>query len=100
MNLEKYMTFDSVWEALKSEDTDTMMAEYEKPVTIKTFQYGKDIFLRDKTDAATVSARVYLTTANVKPKDKIDGQVVQSVNNYPESWDSKNMLYECLTWNR
>lgn len=80
-------------------DENTHMGFYDDPVTIDCFIYGKDIFIRENSGASVVNARVYLTLADVSPKDKIDGQVVKSVNSYPENWDANGQLYEVLTWN-
>lgn len=99
MDMRKYMTFEVPWEKYTGEDEDTHMAEFAPPVMIKTFIYGKSIFLREEAKATTVSAKAYLTLEQVQPKDKLDGQVVRSVNSYPESWTSKDQLYEVLTWN-
>lgn len=99
MNMNKYLTFNAEWKKCKGEDEDTRMLEYEKAVTIKCFKYGKNIFLRENTSSTTVSAQAYLVLEEVKPKDILDGQVVKSVNIYPESWDNKVKLYEVLTWN-
>lgn len=99
MDMQKYMTFTSKWEKLAERDEDTMMETFEAQVDIKTYIYGKNIFIRDENQHTAVSAKVYLTLANVNVGDKIDGQVVKSVNSYPESWDDKVQLYECLTWN-
>ena len=99
MNMNKYLTFNTEWKKCKGEDEDTRMLEYEKAVTIKCFKYGKNIFLRGENSGTTVSAQAYLVLEEVKPKDILDGQVVKSVNIYPESWDNKVKLYEVLTWN-
>lgn len=98
MNMKKYMTFEATWKPLIQIDEDTHRPEYGEEQTIKCFIYGKDIFVRQDTAGSVVTAKVYLTLANVKPDDMIDGQVVKSVNSYPESWDSKVQLYEVLTW--
>lgn len=99
MYMEKYMTFEAVWEPFIGEDEDTHMAEYGEAVTVKCFEYGKNVFVRQDMGATTISAKAYLTLEKVKPKDRFDGQVVKSVNNYPESWDATRQLYEVLTWN-
>lgn len=99
MDMKKYMTFEAILETFEGEDDDTHMASYAFPKKIKCFIYGKDIFLREDSSATTISAKAYLTLEKVKPKDKLDGQVVKSVNNYPESWGIENQLYEVLTWN-
>ena len=99
MDLKKYMTFTVKWEKFLGEDEDTHMASYAEPVDIKCFIYGKNIFIREEDGATAVSAKVYLTLADVQVKDKVDGQVVKSVNSNPESWDSRVQLYEVLTWN-
>lgn len=99
MDMQKYMTFTSKWQKLKSVDEDTQMSEYDEPVDIKTYIYGKNIFVRENENHTTVSAKCYLTLANVNVGDLLDGQVIKSVNSYPESWDDKVQLYECLTWN-
>ena len=97
--MSKYLTFDAEWKKCIGEDEDTRMLKYEDAVKIKCFKYGKNIFLRENTSSATVSAQTYLVLDEVKPKDMIDGQVVKSVNMYPESWDNRIKLYEVLTWN-
>lgn len=98
MNLEKYMTFTSTWEKLKERDEDTMMDSFEDPVEIKTYIYGKMLFVREGENNSSVSAKCYLTLADVSVGDKLDGQIIKSVNSYPESWDDKVQLYECFTW--
>ena len=99
MDLSKYMTFEAEWTPCTGQDEDTMTLEFGTPVKIKCFKYGKNIYIRDSEGNTSVSAQVYLTTENINTKDLIDGQVVKSVNNYPESWDDRNVLKECLTWN-
>ena len=97
--MNKYLTFNTELKKCKGEDEDTRMLEYEKAVIIKCFKYGKNIFLRGESSGTTVSAQAYLVLDEVQPKDILDGQVVKSVNIYPESWDNKVKLYEVLTWN-
>ena len=99
MNMNKYLTFDAEWKKCIGEDEDTRMLTYKDAVKIKCFKYGKNIFIRENTSGTTVSAQAYLVLEEVKPKDILDGQVVKSVNIYPESWDNKVKLYEVLTWN-
>lgn len=99
MDLDKYMTFKVKWTPCICIDEDTRTLKYGDEVEIKVFKYGKDVFIREDSSATTVSAQAYLTLEEVKPKDILDGQVVKSVNKYPESWDNRNILYECLTWN-
>lgn len=96
--MKKYLTFDAEWKQCTGEDEDTRMLEYGDTVKIKCFKYGKNIFLRGESSGTTVSAQAYLVLDEVKPKDMIDGQVVKSVNVYPESWDNRVKLYEVLTW--
>lgn len=98
MNMQKYMTFTSQWQKLKEVDEDTQMADYEEPVDIKTFIYGKNVFIRENESHTTVSAKCYLTLENVSVGDLLDGQVIKSVSSYPESWNQDKQLYECLTW--
>lgn len=98
MNMKKYMTFTSKWQKLKDIDEDTQMSEYEDPIDIKTYIYGKNIFIRENESHTAVSAKCYLTLENVNVGDLLDEQVVKSVNSFPESWDDKVQLYECLTW--
>lgn len=98
MNLQKYMTFKVKWTPCKGLDEDTRTVEYGVEQEIDCFKYGKNIFIRSDTSSGTVSAQAYLTTSKVKPTDILDGQVVRSVNHYPESWDKNVTLYECLTW--
>lgn len=99
MNMEKYMTFTVKWTPCIGVDDDTMALIYGDETYIKCFKYGKNIFVRNDAGSDTVSAQAYLVLDAVHPKDLLDGQVVKSVNNYPESWDNRVNLYECLTWN-
>lgn len=99
MDMKKYMTFDVEWTPCTGEDEDTLTLEYGEAQTIKCFKYGKNVYVRDSEGNTTISAQAYLVLEDIKPKDLLDGQVVKSVNNYPESWDAKNVLKECLTWN-
>lgn len=99
MDMKKYMTFEAEHKRLLSIDENTHMMMFDSPRMIRCFKYGKDIFLREKTAATTVSAQVYLTLEKVVPGDLLDGQVVKSINVYPENWTSKECLYEVLTWN-
>ena len=98
MDMNKYMTFKIKWTPCIGMDEDTRTLKYGEETEIKCFKYGKNIFIREDSSATTVSAQAYLVLEEVKPKDILDGQIVKSVNNYPESWDSRVMLYECLTW--
>lgn len=99
MYMEKYMTFEAVWEKQIGIDEDTRMPSFAPAETIKCFEYGKNVFLREDNSSTMVSAKAYLTLENVELGDKIDGQVVKSVNNYPENWDANKQLFEVLTWN-
>lgn len=99
MNINNYMTFKVKWTPCIGLDDDTRTLKYGNETEIKCFKYGKDIFIRQDAQSGTVSAQVYLVLEDVKPKDILDGQIVKSVNNYPESWDSSIILRECLTWN-
>ena len=98
MDMKKYMTFKAVLNRYEGMNEDTRTSIYSDPVEIDVFKYGKDIFVRSEASSTTVTAQVYLSVVEIKPKDKIDGQVVKSVNHYPESWDNKKILYESLTW--
>lgn len=98
MDMKKYMTFDATYEEFESEDEDCHMSTFKKARTIKVFIYGKDMFIRNSDNSTVVTAQTYLTLEAVKPKDMINGQVVRSVNKFPESWNSNNMLYEVYTW--
>lgn len=98
MNMNKYMTFTAQWERYIGMNEETMSPIYSEPIDIKVFIYGKNIYIRDGDKNAAISAKVYLTLKEVNVKDKIDDQVVKSVNSYPESWDARVQLYECLTW--
>lgn len=98
MNMKKYMTFTVSWEKFKQDSEELNTGIYEDPVDCKCYIYGKNIYIREDNQEAPVSAKVYLTLDEVKVKDRLDGQVVKSVNSYPESWNSKVQLYECLIW--
>lgn len=100
MDIKKYLTLKAVWERKVDIDPDTRMPVFADPVIIDCFKYGKGMFIRGDNDAAHVSARSYLVLDDVQPEDKLDGQVVQSVNDFPESWDDKVVLHEVLTWYR
>jgi hypothetical protein len=99
VDLQKYLTFKVKWCPCEEVDEDTKTLEYGEEQEIDCFKYGKNIFVRETESSTTVSAQAYLVLADVKPKDLLDGQVVKSVNNYPESWDARVILKECLTWN-
>lgn len=98
MDLQKYMTFTTSWRKLLGENSDTHMPQYGDPVPSHCFQYGKNITVYTAEGCTTVSAKAYLTLDPVQLKDIYDGQVVKSVNNFPESWNSRVVLYEVLTW--
>lgn len=98
MDLDKYMTFSVEWKKYSGEDSDTMMPEFGETQISKCFKYGKSVFLRESENSTVVSAKAYLTTDAVSPKDMYDGQIVKSVNDYPESWDSRVILKEVLIW--
>lgn len=98
MDIEKYLTYEVIWKPCLGEDPDTMMLSYGEDQTIKCFRYGKTVYVRDGESTAVESAQVYLVTDKVKPRDILDGQVVKSVNMYPESWDSRQEIYEAMTW--
>lgn len=98
MDMSKYMTFDATYEEYDSMDDDTHMSSFKEARSIKVFIYGKDMFIRNEDNGTVVTAETYLTLEAVKPKDKINGQVIKSVNKYPESWNSDNILYEAYTW--
>lgn len=98
MDMRKYMTFEAVLERYEGMDPNTRTSKFGDPEDIKVFKYGKDIFIRGNTSATTVTAQVYLSVTEIKVKDRLDGQVVKSVNHYPESWNSSKILYEALTW--
>lgn len=99
MNMKKYMTFKVEWQKYIGMDEETMTSIYSNPEIVDVFIYGKNIYIQESDKQAVVSAKVYLTLADVKVKDILDKQVVKSVSSYPESWDSRVQLFECLTWN-
>lgn len=92
------MVMTCKWEKNLGVDEDTHMPIFGEAVDIKCFSYGKNIFIRQDTSSATVSAKAYIVTDLVKVGDKIDGQVVKSVDNIPD-FDGTVPLFECLTWN-
>lgn len=98
MDMTKYMTFDATYEEFEGEDVDTHSLSYKEARSIKVFIYGKDMFIRNEDTGTVVTAQTYLTLEEVKPRDRINNQVVKSVNKYPESWNSNNILYEAYTW--
>lgn len=98
MNMKKYMTFTVSWEVYQGEDEDSLLPIYAEPVDCKCFIYGKNLYIREQNEQTVVSAKAYLTLENIHVKDKLDGQIIKSVNNYPENWDAKNQLFEALTW--
>lgn len=75
-----------------------MMLSYGEEKNIRCFRYGKNVYIRDGEAGAVKSAQVYLVTDKVNPRDILDGQVVKTVNMYPESWDSRQEIYEAMTW--
>lgn len=91
------MVMNCKWEKNLGVDEDTHMPSFGEAVDIKCFSYGKHIFIRQDTSSATVSAKAYIVTDLVKVGDKIDGQVVKSVDNIPD-FDGTVPLFECLTW--
>ena len=97
MDYKDYMVMDCVWEKNLGTDEDTHMYKGWDTKNIKCFSYGKNIFIRKDTSSTTVSAKAYIVTDPVKVGDKIDGQVVKSVDNVPE-FDGTVPLFECLTW--
>ena len=98
MNYENYMKMTCIWQKNSEIDEDTQMLNYGTETEIKCVKYGKNIFIRESDSATVVSAMAYIVTDEVAVGDKIDGQVVKSVNNIPE-FDGTMCLYECLTWN-
>lgn len=98
MYLKKYLTFKTNWQK-HSIDEDTLLMMYEEPIVINCFKYGKNIYIRESEENTLINAQVYLVIDEVQIGDKIDGQVVKSVNMYPETWHPERPLYEVLTWN-
>lgn len=97
MNYNDYMTMQCDWEKKLGNDEDTHMSSFGIKTIIRCFEYGKNVFIRQDTSSATVSAMAYIVTDNVQVGDKINSQVVKSVNNIPE-FDGTFPLFECLTW--
>jgi hypothetical protein len=97
MDYKDYMVMNCQWQKNLGKDEDTHMPSFGVAVDIKCFSYGKNIFIRQDTSSTTVSAKAYIVTDLVKVGDKIDGQVVKSVNNVPD-FDGTVPLFECLTW--
>lgn len=98
MNYSSYMTMNCVWEPSSSINEDTMMREFGEQQNIKCFKYGKNILVIEGDRSTTVSAQAYIVDNNISVGDKLDGQVVKSVDNIPE-FDGSVPLKECLTWN-
>lgn len=98
MNISKYMTFTVPYEKYIGVDDDFMSSSYAPPINIKCFVYGKNIYIRDEDSYALVSAKSYVTDYKINIQDKLDGQIVKNVDNYPKEWNSKNQLFEALIW--
>lgn len=99
MDINKYLVYNVQWQPCTGINEDTQMSEYGEAVSIKCLYYGKDVFLREGSGGATISAKAYIVLDPVKPRDILDGQVVKSVNNYPTEFIPGCTLYEALTWN-
>lgn len=97
MNYNDYMKMTCVYEKKLGLDDDTQMLKYGNPTSMKCFSYGKNIFIRGTDSNAIVSAKVYTLSSPVNVGDKIDGQVIKSVNNVPD-FDGSMVLFEALTW--
>ena len=97
MDYKDYMVMSCNWQKNLGKDEDTHMPSYDSTVDIKCFSYGKNIFIRQDASSTTVSAKAYIVTDLVKVGDKIDEQVVKSVDNISD-FDGTVPLFECLTW--
>lgn len=98
MDYKEYMIFSCLWEKNLDIDEDTHMQRFGTKTKLKCFKYGKNVFIRQDSSSTTISAQSYVVMCEVKVGDKIDNQVVKSVDVIPD-FDGKTPLYECLTWN-
>lgn len=98
MDYKKYMIHNCVWEKNLCMDEDTHMPVFDRAITLKCFKSGKDIFIRDNQNATVIKASSYIVTDVLNVGDKLDGQVIKSVDNIPD-FKPTFPIYECLTWN-
>lgn len=73
---------DIVWEKNKGSKNRYNEAEYEDPVIIKGIRYGSSEYKRDLEESSVDNLYMYQTTVGVEKKDKLDGYIVTSVNEY------------------
>lgn len=99
MDMAKYMTFEAVHRPLIEIDEDTASSKFGAERVVKCFKYGKTSLVRDNNGYVMPSLKTYLTLdETVQVGDEFDGQIVKSVDSFPENWDSTNQLYAVLTW--
>lgn len=99
MFIDKHLNFKAKWEPYLGEDEDTRTSKFGRVQEIDCHKYGKTLFIREGGAEAVVNAHFYIVLENVKPKDKLDGQIVKSVDEIPDMWKGKIRHRECLTWN-
>lgn len=93
MDIESYLTMKCVYEKRIPEDAEFMTEEFAAAREIACFRYGDRINLLTSDTVDRLSAQTYLVVEDVKPGDKIDGQLVSVVNDVPD-FDGSNQLHE------
>jgi len=97
MIYKDYMLYPVTLERMTGKDPDTRMDSYGAPEVIKVFRHGGLARIHTGQGDTTVSMQKYSTVDDIKIGDKINGQVVQSVEIVPE-FDGSEPLFEVTCW--
>jgi hypothetical protein len=98
MDYESYMMHTCVWNEFLGEDEDTRSATYGPDKIIKCFKSGKNKYIREEGSGTLIVAKPIVVMDSVKGRDKIDSQVVKSINEIPDFDRPDFPIRECLTW--
>lgn len=97
MIYKDYMLYPVTWEQSTGKDPDTRMDSYNGAKTIKVFRHGRLARIHSGQGDTNISMQTYITVDDIKLGDKINGQVVQSVEPIPE-FDGTGDLFEVVCW--
>lgn len=83
MNVERQLTMKCQYEESIVDDEEFMTESFKAPREIKCFKYGDRLNLINSDSVTRLSDQTYWVVEDVELGDKIDGQVIVSINPIP-----------------
>lgn len=83
MNVESQLTMKCQYEESVIDDEEFMTESYKAPREMKCFRYGDKLNLVASDTITRLSDQTYWIVEDIKLGDKIDGQIIVSINPIP-----------------